>query len=62
MCCLFKKWAYCLLDPIACKKPLVKRVIIITREKTFRFVLMFYRQATDRLPTHYRLLADRFFG
>ena len=24
------------------------------REKTLRFVLMFYRQATDRLPTHYQ--------
>ena len=28
------------------------------REKTFRFVLTFYRQATDRLPTHYQLSAD----
>ena len=24
------------------------------REKTLRFVLTFYRQATDRLPTHYQ--------
>ena len=28
------------------------------REKTLRFVLMFYRQATDRLPTHYQQSAD----
>ena len=27
-------------------------------EKTLRFVLMFYRQATDRLPRHYQQLAD----
>ena len=27
------------------------------REETLRFVLTFYRQATDRLPRHYRLLA-----
>ena len=28
------------------------------REKTLRFVLTFYRQATDRLPTHYQQSAD----
>ena len=28
------------------------------RKKTFKFVLMFYQQATDRLPTHYQLSAD----
>ena len=28
------------------------------REKTIRFVLTFYRQATDRLPTHYQQSAD----
>ena len=29
------------------------------REKTLRFVLTFYRQATDRLPTHYQQSADK---
>ena len=28
------------------------------QEKTLRFVLTFYRQATDRLPTHYQQSAD----
>ena len=31
---------------------------MLHQEKTFRFVLTFNRQATDRSPTHYQLLAD----